>query len=161
MPSKCYVVGVLAVSTAIVACGSNVDAPAEGMSAAVTPVAPSSSPTPSSSAEPTASWDCDEFSPRYIGDGLTVSLPESAIGTAGESTADPGPVHAATSAEFTFDGFVAVVGRRIGSDIVPEQDLDQRVENGVVLFVKATDPDLRSCLLRSTHYDPLEDEQDE
>jgi hypothetical protein len=80
-------------------------------------------PSPSSSAESAASWRCDEFTPRYIGNGLSVALPEAAILTSGESTADSGPIHTATSAEFTFDGFVAVVGRRIGGDIVPEQDL--------------------------------------
>lgn len=111
--------------------------------------------------ESAALWRCDDFKPRYIGNGLTVSLPETAIFTAGESTADLGPVHAGTSAEFTFDGGVAAVGRRIGGDNVPEPNFDQRVENGVVLFVKATDAELRSCLLGTAHYDALQDEQDE
>lgn len=64
-------------------------------------------------------------------------------------------------AEFAFDGVVAAVGRRVGTDVVPEPGFDQRVENGVVLFVKAADRELRSCVLDTLRYDAGQDEQDE
>jgi hypothetical protein len=117
-------------------------------------------PTSSSSAASVALWRCDEFTPRYIGGGLTVSLPETAIGTSSGGTAEGAPIQAGFSAEFAFDGAVVSVGRRVGTNVVPEPGFDQRVENGVVLLVKADDPELRSCVLDTLRYDAVQDEQD-
>ena len=158
----------LAAGAAIVACGWNGDVPSQVDPADVSEPPHASEAGAAGNAKPSSSsteskplWRCDEFTPRYVGNGLTVAMPEAAIFTSGGSTTDPGPIHAGTSAEFTLGSLVAVVGRRIGSDVVPEQGFGQRVENGVVLFVKAADPELRSCLLDSVHYDIVRDQQDE
>lgn len=103
---------------------------------------------------------CNQFEQRYVGDGLSVSLPSSATMTTASGTADQGPVHAATGAQFAIDGVLATVGRRVGTEVVPEPSVDQRVDDGVVIYVKAEDPSLRACLLDSASYDAARDEQD-
>ena len=84
----------------------------------------------------------------------------SAVGASSGGTGEDAPIHFGFSAEFAFDGGVVSVGRTIGSNIVPEPGFDKRVENGVVLFVMAADPELRSCVIGTLHYDAVQDEQD-
>jgi hypothetical protein len=103
---------------------------------------------------------CYGFVPRAIGNGLTVSLPPSATSTGGVSTADPGPIHAATSATFSLDGTRVDVGRRIGAEVVDEAGVAQRLVGDVVIFVRTDDADLAGCLLESASYDAAGDELD-
>lgn len=118
-------------------------------------------PASSSPGASVALGRCDEFTPRYVGGGLTVSLPEAALGIRSGGTTEWAPINAGFSAEFAFDGVVVAVGRRVGTNVVPEPGFDQRVENGVVLFVKTADPELRSCMLDTLEYDAIQDEHDE
>lgn len=91
---------------------------------------------------------CDGFEEQYLGDGLFVFLPTEARGLAGQTTADLGPIHAASSVDFDpGDGVVVTVGRRVTS-------------SGVVIFVEAEDQELQRCLLDGSRYDALRDQQD-
>lgn len=90
---------------------------------------------------------CDGFKERYVGEGLFAPLPAAAIGLSGTSTADPGPIHAATSTDFDLgDNVIVTLGRRISSD--------------VVIFVEADEAALHRCLLESARYDPARDQAD-
>lgn len=75
----------------------------------------------------------------------------------GESTADPGPVHASESHNFVIESSPVTVGRRTGADAVGEPLVSERISTGVVLFAKANNGDLRACLLASMVYDQSED----
>jgi hypothetical protein len=91
---------------------------------------------------------CDGFEERYVGDGLFVSLPPDARSLTGQTTADLGPIHAASSVDFDLgDGVVVTVGRRVTS-------------SGVVIFVEAEDQDLQQCLMSGSRYDASSDQQD-
>ena len=91
---------------------------------------------------------CDGFEERYVGAGLFVPLPPNARSLAGQTTADLGPIHAASSVDFDLgDGVVVTVGRRVTS-------------SDVVIFVEAEDQDLQRCLMSSSRYDALSDQQD-
>ena len=103
---------------------------------------------------------CSGFEQRYIGSGLTVSLPPTATPTTYAGTADPGPVQGAAGAEFKMNGVLASIGRNLGHDNTPESDFAKRVESGVVVWVKASDAGLRRCLLDSTTYSAGLDQQD-
>jgi hypothetical protein len=107
-----------------------------------------------------ATANCSGFQPRYIGSGLTVSLPPTATPTTYGGTADPGPVQTAAAVEFKLNGVLASVGRNLGSDNRPEADFAKRVDGDVVVWVKASDADLRKCLLDSTTYSVGRDQHD-
>jgi hypothetical protein len=104
---------------------------------------------------------CAGFDHRYVGGGLTVDLPTGTTQVSGESTADPGPVHASETHDFVIDSSPVTVGRRVGSDVVHEPLVSERVSTGVVLFAKASNEDLRACLLASMVYDQSKDLADE
>jgi hypothetical protein len=101
------------------------------------------------------------FEHRYVGGGLTVDLPPGTTQVSGGSTADPGPVHASESHDFVIESSPVSVGRRIGSDVVDEPLVSERVSTGVVLFAKASSEGLRACMLASMVYDQSEDLADE
>ena len=96
-----------------------------------------------------------------MGGGLTVDLPADVAQVSGESTSDPGPVHASESHDFSVGSSAVTVGRRLGTDVVDEPSVSERVANGVVLFARASNEDLRACLLASMVYDRGEDLRDE
>ena len=104
---------------------------------------------------------CSDYQPRYIGGGLTVSLPPAATSTTGGGTADPGPVHAGAGFEFNANGVLIAVGRNVGHDDSPEANFAKRVNGDVVVWVKATDAALRQCLLDTTTYSAALDQKDE
>lgn len=104
---------------------------------------------------------CAGFERRYVGGGSTVDLPKGTAQVSGEGTADPGPVHASETHDFVIDSSPATVGRRIGSEVVDEPLVTERVSTGVVLFAKASNEDLRACLLASMVYDQSKDLADE
>ena len=104
---------------------------------------------------------CKGFEPRYIGNGLTVALPPNAVFIDGQSTADPGPIHAATSMTFGFGDVRVEVGRRIGGNLVDEPGFAQRIDGGVLIFVRTDDTDRAGCVLASLRYDVTADETDE
>jgi hypothetical protein len=104
---------------------------------------------------------CAGFEQRYIGGGLSVELPIDVAQVSGEATSDPGPAHASESHDFVVGSSTVTVGRRIGSDVANEPSVSERVSNGVVLFAKASNENLRACLLVSMLYDRLADLADE
>lgn len=104
---------------------------------------------------------CSDFQPRYIGGGLTVSLPSAATFTTGGGTADPGPAHAGAGFEFNANGVLVSVGRNLGHDASPEANFAKRVDGDVVVWVKASDAALRQCLLATTTYSAALDQKDE
>jgi hypothetical protein len=104
---------------------------------------------------------CAGFQQRYVGGGLTVDLPTDVAQTSGGATADPGPVHASESHDFTIESSTVSVGRRIGSEVVSEPLVSERVSNGVVLYARASNEELRACLLASMLYDRDKDVRDE
>lgn len=111
---------------------------------------------------PTAmSPGCSDFQPRYIGGGLTVSLPPAATPTTAGGTADSGPVHAGAGFEFNANGVLVSVGRNLGHDDSPEANFAKRVDGDVVVWVKASDSALRQCLLDTTTYSAALDQKDE
>ena len=110
----------------------------------------------SSQTEP-AGTACFGFEHRYVGGGLTVDLPTGTVQVSGGSTADPGPVHASETHDFVIESSPVTLGRRIGSDVVEEPLVSERVSTGVVLFAKASNEDIRACLLASMVYDQSED----
>ena len=85
---------------------------------------------------------CAGFQHRYVGGGLTVDLPADVAQVSGESTSDPGPVHASESHDFSVGSSAVTVGRRLGTDVVDEPSVSERVANGVVLFARASNEDL-------------------
>jgi hypothetical protein len=48
----------------------------------------------------------------------------------------------------------------VGHDNTPEHDFAKRVDSDVVVWVKASNADLRKCLLDSTTYSAGRDQQD-
>ena len=120
----------------------------------------SSSPTVADTVEPAQS-PCTEFEPRYLGQGLSASLPDDARFTGGEGTADPGPVPAGWAADFELAEGSITIGRRMGVDIVPEPGFSQRVEGEMVVFVKSDNDALRACVLASVTYNRARDQQDD
>ena len=107
-----------------------------------------------------ATAKCSGLQRRYIGSGLAVSLPPTATPTTGAGTADPGNVHSAAGVEFKVNGLLVSVGRNLGNDNRPEPGFAKRVDGDVVVWVKASDADLRKCLLDSTTYSAGRDQQD-
>jgi hypothetical protein len=61
-----------------------------------------------------ATANCSGFQPRYIGSGLTVTLPPTATPTTYGGTADPGNVHSAAGVEFKLNGVLVSIGRNLG-----------------------------------------------
>jgi hypothetical protein len=108
-----------------------------------------------------ASSACSDFQPRYIGGGLTVSLPPAATPTTAGGTADPGPVHAGAGFEFNASGVLVTVGRNLGHDDSPEANFAKRVDGVVVVWVRASDAALRRCLLDTATYNAALDQKDE
>ena len=53
-----------------------------------------------------------------------------------------------------------MIGRRVGTTVVLEANVSQRVERDVVVFVKSENEPLRACILDSTTYDRDLDEED-
>lgn len=104
---------------------------------------------------------CSDFQPRYIGSGLTVSLPPAATPTTAGGTADPGPVHAGAGVEFNANGVLVSVGRNLGHDASPEANFAKRVDGDIVVWIKASDAALRQCLLATTMYSAALDQKDE
>jgi hypothetical protein len=104
---------------------------------------------------------CAGFEQRYVGGGLTVDLPTDVAQASGGATSDPGPVHASESHDFMIESSTVTVGRRIGSAVVSEPLVSERVSNGVVLYATASNEELRACLLASMLYDRGEDLRDE
>ena len=104
---------------------------------------------------------CADFQPRYVGGGLTVSLPPAATPTGGGGTADPGPVHAGAGFEFNANGMLVSVGRNLGDDDSPENNYAKRADGDVVVWIKASDAALRQCLLDTTTYSAALDQKDE
>ena len=92
---------------------------------------------------------------------MTVDLPSSAAQVSGGGTSDPGPVHASESHDFLVESSTITVGRRIGSEVVSEPLVSERISNGVVLYAKASNEELRACLLASMLYDRDKDASDE
>jgi hypothetical protein len=88
-------------------------------------------------------------------------LPTDVAQLSGEATSDPGPLHASESHDFSIGTSAVTVGRRLGTDVVDEPSVSERVANGVVLFARASSDDLRACLLASMLYDHAEDTHDE
>jgi hypothetical protein len=103
---------------------------------------------------------CAGFEHRYVGGGLTVDLPAEVVQVSGGSTADPGPVHASETHDFLIESSTVTVGRRIGSEMVSEPLVSERVSNGVVLYARASNEELRACLLASMVYDRDKDMSD-
>ena len=139
---------VLAVVVALltVACGSEQNREGVSSSSSQSFPPPSADSLVSDDSDATVSL-CDGFEERYVGEGLFVSLPAAATGLTGQSTADVGPIHAATAVDFDLgDGVEVTVGRRVGSN--------------VVIFVEADSPDHKRCLLEGSRYDPARDQQD-
>jgi hypothetical protein len=58
------------------------------------------------------------------------------------------------------DDVLASIGRNLGHDNTPEPDFAKRLESDVVVWVKASNADLRNCLLDSTTYSAGRDQQD-
>jgi hypothetical protein len=104
---------------------------------------------------------CTGFVHRYVGGGLTVDLPTDVAQVSGEATSDPGPIHASETHDFVLDSATITIGRRIGSEVVNEPLVSERVSNGVVLYVRASNDELRACLLASMLYDRDQDMSDE
>ena len=120
--------------------GTGGDGSTASLTSLTSPVQPDSSDSVAS--------PCDGFEERYVGAGLFVPLPPNARSLTGQTTADLGPIHAASSVDFDLgDGVVVTVGRRVTS-------LD------VVIFVEAEDQDLQRCLMSGSRYDALSDQQD-
>ena len=103
---------------------------------------------------------CADFQPRYVGGGLTVSLPPAATPTTGGGTADPGPVHAGAGFEFNANGMLVSVGRNLGDDDSPENNVAKRADGDVVVWIKASDAALRQCLLDTTTYSAALDQKE-
>ena len=104
---------------------------------------------------------CVGFEHRYVGGGLSVDLPADVAQVSGGGTSDPGPVHASESHDFLVESSTITVGRRIGSEVVSEPLVSERISNGVVLYAKASNEELRACLLASMLYDRDKDASDE
>jgi hypothetical protein len=103
---------------------------------------------------------CVDFDLRYVGDGLFAALPSSARFAHGEQTTESGVVPAGAARTFTFNGNTVSIGRTEGTAVVPEPNFDKRVDDGVVVFVKAEAAALPSCILDSVSYDKARDRQD-
>jgi len=121
------------------------------------PTLPASTVVETSGAAPSP---CEDFSLRYLGKGLSTTLPADASATHGESTADLGPIHAGWAVEFELTAGPVTIGRRVGTTIVPEPNFSQRVVGDVVVFVKSESEPLRACILGAATYDRTLDEQD-
>jgi len=123
------------------------------------PPSPESTPTgvETSGAAPSP---CEDFSLRYLGQGLSTTLPADESATHGESTADLGPIHAGWAVEFELTDGSVTIGRRVGTTIVPEPNVSQRVVGDVVVFVKSDREPLRACILEAATYDRTLDEED-
>jgi hypothetical protein len=151
---KLLVLSVVAVLT--VGCGSSAsDSPRSVGSAGDSSVEPIDGASESLVAAEAST--CEGFEPQYIGSGLTVSLPRSATPTTFAGTADSGPIHASAAVEFDVGGELVTIGRHIGNVDAPEPGFDSVAVGGVSIFVKASDVDLRACLLASARYDAERD----
>jgi hypothetical protein len=124
---------------------------------ATTLPAPTPTPTPTSA---TASSACAGFVVRDIGGGLSVALPPTATMTTAGGTTDSVPVQAGMAVEFSLDGALVTIGRYVGTIATPEPDVDKRIDDGVIVFVKAAVPSLRACVLAGTGYDDARDRAD-
>jgi hypothetical protein len=107
-----------------------------------------------------ATLRCSGFQPRYIGSGLTVSLPPTATPTTYAATADLGNIQAAAGVEFKVNDVLVSIGRNLGHDNRPERNFAKRLDGDVVVWVKASNVDLRKCLLDSSTYSADRDQQD-
>ena len=117
-------------------------------------------PPASTSPSNTGTSPCDAFEQTYIGSGLSARLPSPVTKTTYASTADAGPIQSSAGVEFIIDGAPVAIGRTLGTDDSAEPNFDKRVNDGVVLWVKATDARLRACILPSVAYDRTRDQQD-
>ncbi len=113
---------------------------------------PSDPPTTSTNDRPGPS-PCDDFAPRYLGQGLSADLPIGSVASSGESTADIGPIHAGWDLQFDLPAGTITIGRRVGTRIVAEAYVAQHVDGDVVVFVKSESEPLRTCVLESARYD--------
>jgi len=104
---------------------------------------------------------CTGFVRRYLGEGLTASLPANATYTSGEGTTDRGPIPAGWAVNFQLADESITIGRRVSTQVVPEPNFAQRVDSDVVVFVKANNETLRNCILDLVVYDRARDESDE
>lgn len=83
--------------------GTGGDGSTSSLTSLTLPVQPDSSDSVAS--------PCEGFEERYVGAGLFVPLPPDARGLTGQTTADLGPIHAASSVDFDLgDGVVVTVG---------------------------------------------------
>ena len=69
-------------------------------------------------------------------------------------------MHAAVEVSFDLGKGTVVIGRRLGSAVVVEPFLSERVEGDIAIYVRVDDDQLQECVLASAHYDRAQDERD-
>jgi len=89
--------------------------------------------------------------------GLTTVLPDTAVSTLGEQTSDLGPVHASVALTFNLGAEEVTIGRTIGATVNSAPNTSVRVDGNVMIFVTASDRELRKCILAGTVYDAAQD----